>query len=153
LTCGDVPAPSNVQAGDGDPGGVLVSWSAVTGAAEYRVYRNTSDTSASASAVSAWITDTEFFDESAAGLGGGGGGCAQPPGDTTLYYWVVARTASECESPFSASDTGSVPIITKAAGISTAPHAAADMLLVAICIGTAIHRRPRFIRGPRTTAS
>ncbi|MEK7795258.1 MAG: cohesin domain-containing protein [Candidatus Hydrogenedentota bacterium] len=154
LICGDLPAPQNVQAGDDDPDGVHVTWNAVTSATEYRVFRNTTDQSASSSAVSAWLTETEFFDESAAGLGGGGGGCAQPSETLTLFYWVVARSASECESQFSASDTGSVFIApAKLAGVASWPHAVADLLMIAFCLGAVLQRKSRFVPGPRAAAS
>lgn len=140
LTCGDLPAPANVQASDEEVEGVFVTWDAVTGAAEYRVYRNTVNESASSTALSGWIADTEFLDESALDSSGSAG-CAPDTVGTTFYYWVVASSAAGCESPFSAPDSGSVRILGDVAEASTWPRTIPDVLMAALCVCALIRRR------------
>jgi hypothetical protein len=91
-----VNSPANVNATDGTSTSyVRVTWSSVTGASHYRVYRNTSSSSSGASAISSWQT-TLSFDDTTTTQG------------TTYYYWVkaAANSSGERESDFGGPDTG-----------------------------------------------
>ena len=60
-------APGTVSATDGTvASGVLVSWPAVTGVDEYQVFRSTSANDTNPTALSGWITETEYADTTAA---------------------------------------------------------------------------------------
>lgn len=97
-------APTGISATDGVYGDrVRITWSAVPGATEYRVYRNTVNVASGAAPVSPWISDTAFSDLTAAasimptGCSGGS--------SSVYYYWVRAR--NHCgESDLSVSDSG-----------------------------------------------
>ncbi len=91
-------APRDVSASDGSNWGswVKISWNEpVGGAAYYRVYRNTVNNSATASALSNWIESRAYFDTTATL-------------DQVYYYWV--RAAGDDlglrMGPFSSPDTG-----------------------------------------------
>ena len=84
-------SPTNVKATQGtSTSEVTVSWSAVSGASYYQVYRATSaDAADSAKTIlsgSIWISKTTYSDTSAT------------PG-TTYYYWVKAATSSAGANP------------------------------------------------------
>jgi cytochrome c peroxidase len=84
-------APTEVTASDSDyVNKVGIHWDAIRGATLYRVYRNTSDNSGSATEVGATAANY-FFDASA------------PQG--TNFYWVRAENSTET-SGFSNSDQG-----------------------------------------------
>ena len=88
--------PPNVNATDGTSTDyVRVTWSGVTGASYYRVYRNTSNSSSGAASISNWQTSLSFYDRTA------------NPG-TTYYYWVKAATSSSGTraSGYGGPDTG-----------------------------------------------
>ncbi len=88
--------PTGVAASDGTHADrVLISWNSTTGASYYRVYRNTSSSSAGAAALSGWQTATTFDDATAT------------PGQT-YYYWGKAAVSSTGEhaSDLSASNSG-----------------------------------------------
>lgn len=94
-----VLAPENVTASDGTfTDKVLVSWDTSSGATSYEVWRNTSDSSASASKISSPDpTGTSYDDTSAAA-------------DITYYYWVKAVNVASA-SLFSASDSGFIGVV------------------------------------------
>jgi len=102
-------APTNVAATDGiHSDKVAVTWDAAAGATDYMVYRCTTDSFATATAVSGWVTGTSYNDTTAAAPQTSGGGC-NGGGTTTYtkyYYWVVARNACSAESDPSTSDQG-----------------------------------------------
>ncbi|MCC6142718.1 MAG: carboxypeptidase regulatory-like domain-containing protein [Candidatus Hydrogenedentes bacterium] len=104
--------PTGVAATDGDfADRVVVTWNAAPGANEYRVFRSETNNSATAVAVSEWITVTTFEDFSAPAPekhGGTGFGC--PMGDdsangATRYYFVQSRNACG-SSEFGLGDSG-----------------------------------------------
>jgi hypothetical protein len=71
-------APASCAASDGTAADrVSVSWSSVVGASYYRVYRNTSNDSASATALSGWIAGTSY-DDLTAEMG------------NQCFYWIKA---------------------------------------------------------------
>jgi fibronectin type 3 domain-containing protein len=87
--------PTNVSATDGDyTGKVSITWSTVTGATYYQVYRS-SVLFIKPSAVSSWQTGVSY-DDTDVKLG------------TTYYYWVKAATSSSGDdaSALSKSDSG-----------------------------------------------
>jgi hypothetical protein len=87
-------APTNVAATDGAFNDkVRVTWTAVTGATAYEVWRSTTNSSASATKISATDITTATFDDTTAVLG------------TTYFYWVKAKNTGGT-SAFSASDSG-----------------------------------------------
>ena len=91
-------SPVACSASDGSASDrVSVSWSAVSGASHYRLYRHTVNDSAGASAMSGWIAGTSLDDFSAE-IG------------TCYYYWVKAATDSAGfrASAFSPVDSGYV---------------------------------------------
>jgi lysyl endopeptidase len=89
-----LPAPTNVQASDGDYcDEVHVSWSEVTGATEYSIWRSETDDSGTATQQGTSPT-TSFVDDTTA--------------DSVIYYyWVKAHNDEPCtDSDFSDSDSG-----------------------------------------------
>lgn len=93
-----ISPPTGVSAYDGTNTNLIgVSWSSVSGASYYRVYRSTNNDSANASAVSGWITQTSYNDAS-----------AEINPVQTYFYWLRASvdSAGTNASDFSASDTG-----------------------------------------------
>jgi hypothetical protein len=88
----NLPAPSGVSATKRTyTDKVRITWSAVSSATGYEVWRNTSSDSATATKIGS-ATSTTFDDTTAVA-------------ETTYYYWVKA-TNSVSTSAFSASDTG-----------------------------------------------
>ncbi|MFC1461170.1 LamG-like jellyroll fold domain-containing protein [Verrucomicrobiota bacterium] len=88
----NIAAPTGVSATDGTyTDKVRVTWDSVSGATGYQVWRNTANSSASASSIGA-ATDVTYDDTSATA-------------DVTYYYWVKA-TNSTATSEFSDSDAG-----------------------------------------------
>jgi len=86
-------APANVLATDGAyTDKVRVSWSSVSGATSYKIYRGygPSDNNSQVG-----TTSSLYFDDTPVAPG------------VTLYYWVKACTVSSC-SPYSTSDTGGI---------------------------------------------
>jgi len=107
VGCDPAEAPSAVQATQGLKDRVEVTWDPVaTPGAQYRVYR--SDDADPAHAVPlgmGWESATRFSDVTARPAQTSGGFACCPPGEVIVfqyYYWVKARTASGCESAFSA---------------------------------------------------
>lgn len=85
-------APTNVSASDGTfTDKVTITWSPVSGAAYYEVYRSLTNDSAAATLLSSPTLTT--YDDSAV------------MDDTTYFYFIKAKNASDT-SAFSASDTG-----------------------------------------------
>ena len=74
--------PTNVSATDGTyTDKVRITWSSVTGASYYHVYRNIINDTTSSSSISSWQSSTSYNDTSANSA-------------TTYYYWVKAATSS-----------------------------------------------------------
>lgn len=91
-------APTGLLAGDGaNSERVALSWNSVAGATHYRVYRNTVNSSAGASALNAWAAGTSYADLTATA-------------GRTYYFWVKAAAASDGlrASDFSAVNSGYV---------------------------------------------
>ncbi len=90
-----LPAPTNVQASDGDYcDEVHVSWSSVSGATQYSVWRSETNNSGTATEQGTSAT-TSFVDDTTAD-------------GVTYYFWVKARNDEPCtDSDFSSSDSGS----------------------------------------------
>jgi hypothetical protein len=106
LGCPGVGLPSGIQATDDDPDGVSISWVAVAGAVEYRVYRSSTGVVAEAEPIGAWSAETTLFDDTMPPSSGGGLACSGEAGDT-FYYWVAARTSTDCESGLGGPSAGS----------------------------------------------
>ena len=86
-------APTGVSASDGtSTAKIRITWNASSGATDYKIYRNTSDSSASAKLLASSVK-TSYYDDTTAEVG------------TTYYYWVVAHN-SIGDSEYSASDYG-----------------------------------------------
>ena len=105
LQCPQLSAPQSVSASDGLPDGVLVTWSAVDGASEYRVLRGATSNPAAATLITPWQAQTTYMDTSAPAPQGNFG-CGEGT-VTTFFYWVEARARQGCNSPLSAPDEGS----------------------------------------------
>lgn len=89
-------APTNVDATDGTYADVVrVTWTAPAGATHYRVYRNTTNNSATATALGSWQTAQAYID-------------TPPTPGINYYYWVKAATSSggAGASDFSSGDSG-----------------------------------------------
>jgi hypothetical protein len=89
-----------VTASDGVDGGVNVSWTAVTNAANYQIYRNTTNSEVGASLVGTVGAVTTFADTTAAG------------GQTYFYFVRVKQTGEAAGVAFrslGASDSGWTP--------------------------------------------
>ena len=103
ISCVGPEAPSGVTASQGRSDGVFVQWQAVAGAASYRVYRNTTDDSTTASPVSEWLPGLlSFLDVSAESTASAGCFAAA----STYRYWVRAKNAGGCAGLFSPSAEG-----------------------------------------------
>ncbi len=92
--------PTGVSATDGTLCGLVrVSWSQVTGATHYQVYRASSESGAK-TAVSSWQAGTNFDDTTASG-------------GSAYYYWVKAAMdgLGSGASDFSVSDTGYAAVV------------------------------------------
>ena len=86
-------APTGVSATDGTSTNLItVSWTAVSGASSYEVWRGTTSSSASATSLATGVSALTYSDSTAS------------PG-TRYYYWLKAVNTSGSSS-FSASDTG-----------------------------------------------
>ena len=96
IATGALLAPGGVSATDGTyEDKVVITWSAVSNATYYEVFRATADDSAAATKIGTGSALT-FTDTS---------GVAGYADNTVFYYWVKARNATDT-SAFSASDTG-----------------------------------------------
>jgi fibronectin type 3 domain-containing protein len=83
--CRTLPAPTNVQASNGTyTDKVRVTWTAVSGAASYEVWRGTSSSSSSASKIGTATPST--YDDTNATAG------------TTYEYWVKAKSSAGISS-------------------------------------------------------
>ena len=92
-------APQNVVASDGTYlGKVALTWSAVSDATSYEVWRHTSNNSAAASKISNPDPTGTNYDDTSAAAG------------ITYYYWVKAVNAADA-SAFSASDSGYAGVV------------------------------------------
>lgn len=107
VSCPGPDAPQSVTASQGNANGVSVTWAQSQGATAYCVYRNTTNNSASASAISAWTASLSYLDTTAAAPTVTGGGCAGPRVENHVYYyWVRARNESGCIGLLSAPAQG-----------------------------------------------
>lgn len=91
-----VSAPTGVSASDGAyTGYTRITWSAVSEATHYRVYRSQANISALSGPITGWISATSFNDTTVS------------PG-LTMYYWVKAAVNDQGEraSAFSSSNSG-----------------------------------------------
>lgn len=110
LSINEAPAltpPAVVIAGDGSSTNkIRVLWGTVAEATHYKIYRNTVNNSATATALDDWTGGTIYDD------------LAVQPG-CTYYYWVKAASGSngDRESDFSVADTGYVDPVTLADGV------------------------------------
>ncbi|MBK8516182.1 MAG: hypothetical protein IPL55_07785 [Saprospiraceae bacterium] len=117
-----VSTPTNVQASDGSyTDRVLVSWSGTSGN-YFRVYRNTTNSSSTATALGSWQTSYTYDDFSAtAGV--------------TYYYFLRAASNSSGAniSAFSTSNAGyrsSVPVVTTPTNVQASDGSYTDRVLV-----------------------
>lgn len=93
---GVLDAPTGVTASDGGaPTTILVTWSAVTGATKYDVWRSTSDDSGTATRVGVDIAVTSYTDPA-----------SQVTPNQIYFYFVRAKTDTGTISVFSSSDHG-----------------------------------------------
>ena len=88
--------PSSISASVNGSSSITISWSNVTGATDYQLYRNTSSSSSSASLVSTY-SSTSATDS---GLASG----------TQYYYWVKACNSAGC-SNYSSYTSGTTDVI------------------------------------------
>jgi hypothetical protein len=110
--CASPAAPQSVNASDGTrPDEVLVSWTAVTGATGYHVFRSDSNNSATAQFLANVDANTVTYGDTGAqpattvNVSTGCFGQQTQPKYTYYYYWV--KTVNSCgEGEFSASDQG-----------------------------------------------
>ena len=80
-------APSNVSATDGTyTNKIRITWSAVTGASHYLVYRNTTDNPSTASAIGTWQTTTNYDDDDIVQ-------------GQSYYYWIKAAVDGSGSRP------------------------------------------------------
>jgi fibronectin type 3 domain-containing protein len=95
TTTACIAAPTNVSAGDGAQENIQITWSAVSGASRYRLYRSTSNDFGVSEALTGWQTATAYTDSNSVPL-------------TAYYYWVRASSDStgQCASVASGSDVG-----------------------------------------------
>lgn len=94
VYCPSQAAPTGVAASDGAyTGYTRVTWAAPTGAATYEVWRNTVNSSGTATRIAQSLTGTWYDDSTGT------------PG-SVYYYWVKAKNACGNTSGFSASDLG-----------------------------------------------
>lgn len=105
--CDPAEAPVNVQATQGLADRVDVTWDPVaTPGAQYRVFRsNDAESSHAVPLGTGWQAATLFSDVTAQPARTSDGFACCPPGEAVVfqyYYWVKARTATGCESDFSA---------------------------------------------------
>ena len=91
--------PQNLAASDGTyTNKVLITWNVVSGATSYEVWRNTSDSSGTASKISSPDPTGNSYEDTSAVAG------------TTYYYWVKAANAVVASS-FSAPDSGFLGVV------------------------------------------
>ena len=88
--------PAEVTASQSDTEGIRISWSAVSGAAAYQVYRHTENNPAAATAITDWWADLLTFFDSPLDEG------------RQYYYWVRSSVGANGDRPsdFSASAVG-----------------------------------------------
>jgi hypothetical protein len=104
VPCTQPDAPTNVQATQGQPDAVVVSWTGIAQAgARYRVYRSATNDAASALPLSTGPQSaTTFNDITALGpVTPTGCACNAEPQLTRYFYFVRTVSAGGCESEFS----------------------------------------------------
>lgn len=110
-------APTGVSASDGlSASEIVVSWSAVSTATSYSVWRGTSSSSSEALQIASGLTVTTYSDTTASA-------------GNTYYYWVRA-TNSGGTSSFSASDTGCLANIVGPSTVSASDGTYVDYVRV-----------------------
>lgn len=107
IGCVPPVAPGGITATQNLNESVALTWSAVAGEnIEYRVYRSTTNSAASAAPIGeGWQTEATFSDITALlPQTTAGEGCNAPDVTTEVhyFYWVKARSEEGCESPLSA---------------------------------------------------
>lgn len=107
IGCVPPAAPGGITATQNLNESVELTWSAVAGDnIEYRVYRSTTNSAASAAPIGEeWRTQATFSDITALlPQTTAGEGCNAPEVTTEVhyFYWVKARSEEGCESPLSA---------------------------------------------------
>ncbi len=107
LSCTTLDTPGNLNASSNRSDGVFLSWNAVDGAAEYRVFRGPGNATSpeEAAPITDWISATEFLDSSAPrAMTADAFGCAVEA--VTVRYWVRARERELCESNYGGPASG-----------------------------------------------
>lgn len=145
IGCVPPVAPGGVTATQIRSDSVFVSWSAVAGTAiEYRVFRSTTSSAASAAPIGeGWQAETTFSDITAlVPEVTAGEGCNAPDvvREVHYFYWVKSRSEVGCESPLSAVPaegfrTGSAA---RTAALGTA---CAGLLVLLVLSGTPARRK------------
>lgn len=103
ISTGTLDAPTGVTASKStDENDITVSWSAVSGATKYDIYRSTVDDSGTSNLLIGERTDTSYVD-------------TPPSQDTQYFYWVKAKSDTAVSS-FSTSDWGMASATAEATG-------------------------------------
>lgn len=137
IGCVPPAAPGGITATQNRNDSVVVSWSAVAGEnIEYRVYRSTTNSAASAAPIGeGWQTEATFSDITALlPQTEPGEGCNAPDVTTEVhyFYWVKARSEEGCESPLSATPAEGFRTGSGARSAAMGSILAAALLLIAL---------------------
>lgn len=147
LTCNVLALPTNIQASTNRTDGVRVTWAAVDGATEYRVYRGPGNAQSpdEAAPISPWFDGLAYLDTAApAPIESGAFGCTVAP--VNVRYFVQAREREFCLSPFGGPVSGSRALPqakTLAAGLPTIPKADLALMAFALALPTMVCRKSR----------
>lgn len=131
-------APGNVAATSNLSDRVDVSWDAVAGATEYRVFRAAANNPETAVPISGWIDALTFSDTGAPPPNvpsASGCGAPPPPEPVPRFYWVRARSGPDCEGSLGGGVQGA-----RSAAKSTAASVSVVLLSLA-ALGLASRRR------------
>ncbi|MCF6285831.1 MAG: hypothetical protein L3K26_11625, partial [Candidatus Hydrogenedentes bacterium] len=143
IGCNPPEVPANITATQNRSNDVLVGWSAVaTTGAEYRVYRNTTDNSASAVALgTVWQSSTTFTDITAQVPEViAGDGCTVPDqvSEVHYFYWVKARTVDGCQGDLSATSAEGFRVSAKQVAVAAAMIPTGGALGTSLVYGVAV---------------
>ncbi len=149
IGCVPPVAPGGVTATQNRSDSVFVSWSAVAGTGiEYRVYRNTTNNSATAAPIGeGWQTEATFSDITALVpevIPGEGCNAPDTLQEVHYFYWVKARSEEGCESPLSAAPAEGFRTATSARFAAMGTLFAAAALLFAL---STVSMRPKVFEG------
>ena len=149
IGCVPPVAPGGVTATQNRSDSVFVSWGAVAGTGiEYRVFRNTTNNSATAAPIGeGWQTEATFSDITAlVPEVVPGEGCNAPDTleEVHYFYWVKARSEEGCESPLSAAPAEGFRTAASARFAATGTLFAATVLLLAF---STLSMRPKAREG------